>query len=440
MLAVRSRDERVSRITGILNSHHAALVDETADLLANEDEWVGPGVWSIENYLQWRAGVSASTARQLATIARRVEDLPVCMAAFRRGEFTLDQMASIARRSPRWIDSQICDLGVALTVNQLNRVLRDYPFPAFDADDGVTTEPTDAAPTDAEPPTVVDDDLGNPDVGTDASVDPPTADEYCSYGFGDDGVFRLHLATDFETGSTIDAALNEAHDRLFQAGQQSVSAVDAFRELMESSLESIIDAGRAARFKTSIFLDVNASATDVAGWNVPHAIRQHLTCDGLLSPIFVDQSVPVSVGRTQRIVPDRTRTLIERRDGGCCSVPGCTRSAGLDVHHIVHWENQGATDTWNLVLICSHHHRQHHRGLLGITGDADLPADADGAVVFTDRNGRRILPSGATPIAPMGPTRPSAARYAHPVGERLDPGSVHFSSPTSVAADQPHVA
>jgi hypothetical protein len=418
MLVDRQRDERVSRITGILNTHHAALVDETVDLMVNESEWVGPGVWTIESYLHWRAGVSLSTARQLSSIARRVDDLPACITAFRRGELTLDQMAAIARRAPGWIDADIRDLGVSLTVNQLNRVLRDYPFATFDSDGNeITSEPV--AETSAPESSV--------DAATTGPEPSPTLDEYCSYTFGDDGVFRLHLASDFETGRTISSALAEAHDRLFQAGQQSVTMVDAMREVADSSLDTVDDTARASRFKTSVFLDTDATATDITGWTVPDAIRQHLTCDGLLSPVFVDNGVPVSVGRTQRIVPDRTRTLIERRDHGCCTVPGCTRTVGLDVHHIVHWEDGGDTDTWNLVLICSHHHRQHHRQLLGITGNANLAAGADGALEFTDQTGRRILPSGATPIAPMGPTPPSQAPYHHPIGERLRTEHIHFT-------------
>ena len=463
MLADRLRDERLSRITGVLNSHHAALVDETVDLMANEDEWVGPGVWTIESYLQWRAGVSFATARQLSTIARRINDLPISVAAFRRGELTLDQMATIARRAPGWLDDQALEYGVSLTVSQLNRVLRDYPFPTFDADgneimpDGlvdVTSTPAietdgDGSPTDedtagegpdsteqngtpaegSEPSATHGDTSPEPDASSDGN--DPQVDEYCSYTYGEDGVFRLHLATDFETGNVIRSALDEAHDRLFHASQQPVTMVDAMREVAEASLDTIDDSARSARFKTNVFLETDATATDTAGWTVPDAIRRYITCDGLLSPVFVEQGVPVSVGRSQRIVPDRTRTLIERRDSGCCSVPGCTRTIGLDVHHITHWEHGGDTDTWNLLLVCSHHHRQHHRGRLGITGNADLPRGVDGAVEFTDRTGRRILPSGATPITPMGPIPPSAVRYEHPLGERLRPGSIHFAPPPS---------
>jgi len=97
-------------------------------------------------------------------------------------------------------------------------------------------------------------------------------------------------------------------------------------------------------------------------------------------------------------------------------VPGCTARHFLEIHHIVHWLDGGRTDTDNLLMLCPHHHRLHHGGRLAISGNADVP---DG-VVFTDRAGRPIRPSGAQPIPPAGPPPPPTSVYQHPTGERLD--------------------
>ena len=136
----------------------------------------------------------------------------------------------------------------------------------------------------------------------------------------------------------------------------------------------------------------------------------------------------MSVGRAFRTVPDRARTVIEDRDGGC-RVPGCARAKWLHVHHVRHWEMGGPTDTWNLITLCSKHHRLHHLGRLGIAGDADQP---DG-IEFTDWRGR--------PLAATGPPRPPdlpvdqtadhlavpAGRWRHPPGERLDSPWLYFN-------------
>jgi len=112
---------------------------------------------------------------------------------------------------------------------------------------------------------------------------------------------------------------------------------------------------------------------------------------------------------------------IEERDGGC-RVPGCARTRWLHVHHIRHWEDGGTTDTANLVALCGRHHRLHHRGQLGIEGDADRP---DG-IAFTDARGRPLAPSG-TPTPPTGPL--PTGNWAHPTGERLDDRWIDFATP-----------
>jgi hypothetical protein len=95
-------------------------------------------------------------------------------------------------------------------------------------------------------------------------------------------------------------------------------------------------------------------------------------------------------------------------------VPGC-RARYVQLHHVVHWEDGGLTETWNLICLCPVHHRMHHRGLLGIHGsDADDP----NGITFTDRYGRE-LPGVAPPTPPDGPPPPPPRTYEHPTGERL---------------------
>lgn len=124
--------------------------------------------------------------------------------------------------------------------------------------------------------------------------------------------------------------------------------------------------------------------------------------------------------------------VIEDRDRGC-RVPGCDRSRWLHVHHIEHWENGGASDTANLLALCRRHHRWHHLGHLGISGNAD---DPDG-VIFTDHRGYRLNSCGR-PIRPRQPVDAAArdlgipaGAWSHPTGERLDPGAVSFHEPAA---------
>jgi hypothetical protein len=122
--------------------------------------------------------------------------------------------------------------------------------------------------------------------------------------------------------------------------------------------------------------------------------------------------------------------VIEDRDRGC-RTPGCHRSRWLHIHHILHWEDGGPTDTANLIALCAHHHRAHHNNRLGITGNADQP---DG-IHFTDHNGRTLKPN-APPTPPRDPPHQTAtqlgippAHYHHPTGEPLQTWSITFTQP-----------
>ena len=60
-----------------------------------------------------------------------------------------------------------------------------------------------------------------------------------------------------------------------------------------------------------------------------------ICCDTIVSTVNEANGIPVSVGRTQRTVPERTRRLVILRDRGC-RVPGCDADRFLHVHHVIH--------------------------------------------------------------------------------------------------------
>ena len=163
----------------------------------------------------------------------------------------------------------------------------------------------------------------------------------------------------------------------------------------------------------------DGSANLHLGPGLAPGLRRLVSCDARVRAVFEQAGRAVSVGRAFRTVPDRTRIVVEDRDRGC-RVPGCDRRRWLHVHHITHWEDGGTTDTANLVALCQFHHRLHHRGGLGVTGNADDPE----GVVFTDERGRALAACGR-PVPPGGRPWPPG-HWTHPAGERYDPSWVHF--------------
>ena len=97
-----------------------------------------------------------------------------------------------------------------------------------------------------------------------------------------------------------------------------------------------------------------------------------LTCDAAISRLVMSSdSQPLDIGRSTRTVPEPMRRAVIARDRHC-RFPGCRRPARwCDVHHIVHWIDDGPTKVDNLILLCRHHHTLVHNrfGLSGSGAD-----------------------------------------------------------------------
>lgn len=238
----------------------------------------------------------------------------------------------------------------------------------------------------------------------------------------------------------MERALEVARNELFEAqdrtssgnGSEPAAAVswaDAFLAMAEKSLGAAAVA-RPHRDRPLVLLHLRAGGGGHLhlGPGLDKGLRHYLSCDARVRTVVESEGKATSVGRAFRIVPDRTRMVVEDRDGGC-RVPGCTARRWLHVHHIVHWTDGGPTDTPNLLALCSAHHRMHHRGRLGISGDAD---EADG-VIFTDERGRRMAGCGRP--APPSPGQPlPTGNWVAPAGEPLEPWAIYFNEPTAASA------
>ena len=81
-------------------------------------------------------------------------------------------------------------------------------------------------------------------------------------------------------------------------------------------------------------------------------------------------SVEGAPARKTATLTPRKRKKVISRDGHRCAVPGCRSARNLDVHHIRPRHLGGGNEDWNLITLCSGHHRAHHDGLLSIEGRA----------------------------------------------------------------------
>ena len=132
----------------------------------------------------------------------------------------------------------------------------------------------------------------------------------------------------------------------------------------------------------------------------------------------LDAAVPE---RATTTVTPRKREQVLARDGYCCTVPGCRRNIGLDLHHLEYQSRGGGHALSNLTTLCDLHHRAVHFEKLSVRGTApdrltfefrkprdrrnvtdDEPPRGSGLDVLLEARGDSNSPLGITAIRPTG--------------------------------------
>jgi hypothetical protein len=310
----------------------------------------------------------------------------------------------IAARAGEGSDEHYAQLASVATVNQLRTALKleSPPQPQPDPD-----TPHDDDENKAPEPVV-------PEAARSISQ---TSDEVST-------TWRITLPT--VEAATFDAALAAHREALINewkhdhdtSAEVSLNAppmptsVDAFLRLIETGWD--VEAARrphAQHTTVVVHVDINDRIAALhLGPLLSDADRRYLSCDATCEVWFERHGQPIGAGRATRVINRRLRRALEYRYP-TCAVPGCGATRGLHAHHIRHWEDGGATELNNLVLLCPYHHRLHHRGVITITGPADQLAVTDAA--------GQVMTNASLARPPTTPP-PAVPPYPGPLGERAD--------------------
>jgi hypothetical protein len=390
----RAIEAEMAEACGTINAATARLVSLVAKAV-DTGAIQGTGTCSAEQWVTWKCGLSRGRAHRVVTMARRFAELAHTASAFEKGQLSEDQAFLIFKHAPAHVDEEMAAFAREASVSQLGRVLSRYQWAHKAKDDQ----------DQARPP------------------EEPEA-RRVSFGSTEEGNWRLSALLPADEGALVERALDTARRGLAEDDPtRHPSWADALVAMADRSLgQAASSRPHCDRHLVVMHLRADQDGTLAnlhLGPALPDALRRLIGCDARLRPLAEVAGVSLSVGRAQRIVADRTRMAVEDRDGGC-RAPGCGATRWLQVHHVIHWEDGGPTDTDNLVALCSRHHRLHHLGLLGIEGDADRP---DG-LVFTDAKGRRLTGCGRP--APPGEVT-IVGDWVHPSGERMDTRCVYFN-------------
>jgi hypothetical protein len=384
--------EELAELAGQRNAIDGRIVEIIAEI--DRDELCGmTGARSVAALVAWKLGVSATNAATIATVVRRLAEFPRCAAGMREGRLSLDQVGVIAARAGEGSDEHYAQLAAVATVNQLRTAVKLEPRPEPEPDPEPESRP--------EPQVSI----------------TKTSDEQFT-------CWRITLP--HLEAAKFDAALASHRDALIaeykrdhgDGGRASDTAPpfpgtgEAFMRLVEAGWDAEAARRPHGQHTTVVaHLDVEQRVGALhLGPLLSDAERRYLTCDATCEVWFHRGGQVIGAGRATRLINRRLRRALEHRHP-TCAVPGCGATRGLHAHHIRHWEDGGATELDNLVLLCPYHHRLHHRGVITITGLAD-------ALVVTDSAGRELNPvSLARP-----PTKPPPAvpPCPGPTGERAD--------------------
>ena len=228
---------------------------------------------------------------------------------------------------------------------------------------------------------------------------------------------RVKINGDFglENGLPILAALRERTEQLSKRDQRVADAnpedplatrTPGMRRA--EALTELILAGAGAesnpRRRDPLFMIGIDEATWVSGRRhadtvcelddgtiVPVDLMRIWRCGSVFQALVQDaRGAVLHLGREQRYANREQRRALARRDRGC-AVPGCDRPPWMcDAHHVIFWDNLGATDIDNLVLLCRHHHRMIHANQLTVEM-------VDGVPRFHDPFGRLLHPGRRRP-------------------------------------------
>lgn len=210
--------------------------------------------------------------------------------------------------------------------------------------------------------------------GPEPAEEPETAREL-RVRTGADGTVSLTGKLDPEGGARVLKVLGSLNgrrapvdgvpDTRSQSRRDADALVEAMARLLDEG-ESPTRGGQRPQLVLTMglreLIDGLGSAILDTGGQLSAAEARRLACDSCVIPVVLDaDSLPLDVGRQQRLATAAIRDALGLRDQGC-SFPGCDRPPRYcDAHHIRSWLDGGETKLHNMCLLCEHHHVIVHR-------------------------------------------------------------------------------
>jgi hypothetical protein len=305
--------------------------------LDRREAWRVEGATSSGAWLTQRLGVAEGTGRAWSQVAERLWDLPHLAQGLRVGALSFDKVRAAVELATPESDASVLRQAEECTVRQLTDLVR--------ANRGTSDEQADAR------------------------------FEYRYLRFND--TRRLMTAQLTEDAYAEVRAAVTARARLFPSDGETRYDQRCADALVDICRDGSNRGGAGSNFFVVAHTDLSLlrggtgrAEIERLGLLSSEAIRR-ISCDATVA-LAVDDAFGHTMfeGRAKRFATDPQRREIQRRDRRC-RFPGCANNIFTNVHHVVHWADQGPTDLPNLVTLCDHHHHRVHEGKWKMTGNAN---------------------------------------------------------------------
>jgi hypothetical protein len=313
------------------------------------------GAKTMRSWLIGRGGLTSKAATQVVGNGRALPHLPAVAGRFAGGAITADRVAVIAPIASEKdlaaaaaqgvdvgeVDAALAALAVEGSLEQLTGAVQHYR-------DGLDPDGPEPDPTENR-----------------TLVLSRHSDGFCGGRFMLDPVGGEKLEAALESIVQADRPAGDTRSRAQQLADALVQLADNQLASGDLPILRTVKPTVVVTIPLSDLMDPNAAAAGRSGFGAVFsaARTRMLACDStVIRLVFGPDSAPLDVGRTQRVVPPHIRRAVEFRDRHCVFA-GCRRPAHhCDVHHLVHWIDDGPTSLANSALLCERHHTQVHHG------------------------------------------------------------------------------
>ena len=211
----------------------------------------------------------------------------------------------------------------------------------------------------------------------DGTEPDPTEQRSVTFTRHTDGTVSFHGRLDAVGGEKVQAAVEsirqasrpagDTRSRAQQAGRRAGPAGRQRAGLRQPADPAPAQAarGRHHRPRRTSWTPATGAGAGRTGFGgiISAAKARWLACDGNVTRVVIGpEGQPLDLGRTNRLFPPHLRRAVEIRDRHCVFAGCDAPSHWCDVHHVIHWIDDGDTDLENSALLCERHHTKVHHG------------------------------------------------------------------------------